>query len=190
MIHRQSDCLRLALCLLISCSIQPAIAQTATLEIDANKVENTISPTLYGQFAEFMFEDVKGGLSAELIRDRGFDEQPNALGLPRYWERDPDDRNDDGALRFAWDADVYLSVDGDQNTLPSQHSLRVEIRGDGGQRRGIHQGWIPIRSGVEYHGYLWLKTADYVGDVEVALEADQTGGESYAHTMLTQVSND
>ena len=79
-----------------------------------------------------MFEDIKGGLSAELIRDRGFDEQPNALGLPRYWERDPDDRNDDGAMHFTWDADVYLPVYGDQNTLPSQHSLRVDIHGDGG----------------------------------------------------------
>src|SRR5262249_50881185 len=48
---------------------------TATLTIDANKAENPISPTLYGQFMEFMFEDIKGGLYAELIRDRGFDEQ-------------------------------------------------------------------------------------------------------------------
>ena len=169
-----------------------AIAQTATatLAIDANQVENLLSPTLYGQFAEFMFEDIKGGLSAELIRDRGFDEQPNALGLPRYWERDPDDRNDDGALHFTWDADVYLPVDGDQNTLPSQHSLRVEIHGDVGQRRGIHQGWIPIRSGLEYHGYIWLKGADYAGDVEVTLEADQTGGEQYASATLTQITGD
>ena len=112
-----------------------AQTQTATLTIDASKVENALSPTLYGQFAEFMFEDIKGGLSAELIRDRGFDEQPNALGLPRYWERDPDDRNDDGAMHYTWDSDVYLPVDGDQNTLPSQHSLRIEIAGDGGQRR-------------------------------------------------------
>ena len=101
-------------CLLIGCCLTSAIAQTATLEIDANKVENTLSPTLYGQFAEFMFEDIKGGLSAELIRDRGFDEQPNALGLPRYWERDPDDRNDDSALHFTWDVNTHLPNDYNQ----------------------------------------------------------------------------
>src|SRR5205807_9702853 len=56
--------------------------RTAFLAIDAAKVENAISPTLYGQFAECMFEDVKGGLYAELIRDRSFDEAPNSLGLP------------------------------------------------------------------------------------------------------------
>jgi len=139
------------LSMLIS-SLTLASSQTAALKIDANKIENVISPLLYGQFAEFMYQDIKGGLSAELIRDRGFDEQPNALGLPRYWERDPDDRNDDAAMHFAWDADMYLPAESDQNTLPSQHSLRIQIRGTDSQRRGIHQGWIPIRSGIPYHG--------------------------------------
>jgi hypothetical protein len=53
---------------------------------------------LYGQFDEFMFEGVKRGLTAELIRDRSFEEGPIAVGLPRNWERDPDDRNDDPGL--------------------------------------------------------------------------------------------
>jgi len=178
--------------ILTCCCVASAIAQTATatLEIDANKVENPISPTLYGQFAEFMFEDIKGGLSAELTRDRGFDEQPNALGLPRYWERDPDDRNDDGAMHFTWDKDTYVPVDYNQDALQTQHSLRVDIRGDAPQRRGIRQGWIPIRAGVEYHGYMWLKSDDYVGDIEVKLEADQTGGDEYASATITHVAGD
>lgn len=190
MTHFPKSCYGFIWCVLIYALAAPATAQTATLDIDATKVENVISSTLYGQFAEFMFEDIKGGLSAELIRDRGFDEQPNALGLPRYWERDPDDRNDDGAMHFAWDADVYLPVEGDRHTLPSQHSLRVDIHDESGQRRGIHQGSIPIRAGVEYRGYLWVKGADYVGTVEVTLEADQTGGERYASATVTQIAGD
>ena len=170
-----------------------AIAQsgtTATLTIDAAKIENVISPTLYGQFAEFMFQDIKSGLSAELVRDRGFDESPDAQGLPRHWERDPDDRNDDGAMQFAWDSTVYTPVDGDANTLATQHSLRVDIQHDEGQRRGIRQGWIPVREGIEYHGYLWLKGTDYNGSVTVALEADETGGEQYASATLADISGD
>ena len=179
-------------CLLICVLIAGANAQSAraTLTIDANKVENLISPMLFGQFAEFMFEDIKGGLSAELIRDRGFDQQPNAIGLPRYWERDPDDRNDDGSLHFKWDAEVYLPAGVDQNSIAIQHSLGVEITGDGGQRRGIHQAGIPIRAALEYHGYVWMKGENYSGGVTVALEADQTGGEEYARTMLADVSRD
>ena len=171
-------------------SLNPASSQTATLKIDANKVENVISPLLYGQFAEFMYQDIKGGLYAELIRDRGFDEQPNALGLPRYWERDPDDRNDDAAMHFGWDGDIYLPAESDQNTLPTQHSLRIDIRGEDSQRRGIHQGWLPIRAGVQYRGYVWLKSEGYAGDVDVALEADQTGGEQYASATIAQIAGD
>jgi len=163
---------------------------TASIAIDASKIENRISPTLYGQFAEFMFEDVKGGLHAELIRDRGFDEAPNALGLPRYWERDPDDRDDDDALHFTWDAGVYLPARSDANTLSTQHSLKIEITHQDGRRRGIRQGWIPVRQGLEYHGSLWLKAEDYSGTVTVGLEADETGGVRYASTVIENVSGE
>ena len=73
--------------------------QKASITIDSRKVENQISPLLYGQFIEHMFEGVKYGLHAELLRDRSFEESPNAIGLPRYWERYPDDRADDYAAR-------------------------------------------------------------------------------------------
>ena len=42
-----------------------------------------------------MFEGIKSGLTAEMIRDRGFEAVPNVIGLPRDWNRYPDDRNDD-----------------------------------------------------------------------------------------------
>src|SRR5678816_3347046 len=83
---------------LLWAAVSPAFAQntqTATLTIDTRKVENRVSPLLYGQFLEFMYEGIKGGLHAELIRNRSFEEPPNAIGLSRNWERYPDDRNDD-----------------------------------------------------------------------------------------------
>jgi len=174
--------------LCLSC-ISPVKAQDlqATLDIDATTVENRISPLLYGQFAEFMYEDIKGGLYAELLRDRGFDEQPDALGLPRDWERYPDDRNDDSRMKFRWDSAVYYPTKGDAQTLSAQHSLRIDIRGSDNQSRGIRQGWIPIREGITYHGYVWLKSDDYKGVVSVALEADETGGERYAVADLENI---
>ena len=71
-------------------------------------MEGQIDTRLYGQFLEFMYEGIKGGLSAELLRNRGFEEAPNAIGLSRHWERYPDDRNDDYGLSFGWDADGRL----------------------------------------------------------------------------------
>jgi len=154
-------------------------AQTASISVDARKIENRISPLLYGQFLEFMFEGIKGGLHAELIRNRSFEEAPNVIGLSRNWERYPDDRNDDYALSFASD---------DQFSYPSQrkeHSLRVKA-GDGViPRHGVYQPRIPVRAGAEYRGYIWLKTSDYDGRVTVAIESDVNLGEVYAAADLS-----
>src|SRR5260370_38630501 len=67
----------------------------ANIDIRADQVEGQISPLLYGQFDEFMFEGVKSGLTAELIPDRGFDAAPNAIRFPRASAPAPHDRNHD-----------------------------------------------------------------------------------------------
>ena len=189
----------LLLCVLL-CTARVSIApaqttQTATITIDARKVENRISPLLYGQFLEFMYEGIKGGLHAELIRNRSFEEPPNVIGLSRYWERYPDDRNDDYALAFHWDDEVAYPQQrkskletGERET--KEHSLRVEA-GDGViQRHGFYQPRIPIRAGVEYRGYLWLRTNDYTGAVTVALESDVDEGEVYASADINGIAGD
>ena len=140
--------------------------QTASITIDTSKVENRISPLLYGQFMEFMFEGIKGGLHAELIRNRSFEEPANVIGLSRNWDRYPDDRNDDYALTFHWE---------DQFSYPplrKEHSLQIRAGEGVIERHGIYQSRIPIRAGVEYQGYLWARSDDYDGRVTVALESD------------------
>jgi len=165
-------------------------AASARIIIDAAKVEGEISPTLYGQFDEFMFEGVKGGLSAELLRDRSFDSAPNSIGLPRYWERDPDDRNDDSVLHFHWDDKVFYPPTRLTSTDVPDHSLRVDLDSSDGQRHGIHQSGIPVRKGMSYHGYFWAKATSFNGDISVALEADRTGGQSYGSAEIRDISND
>lgn len=181
------SCFLILLCLLVAVFAQPHLtaaqtSQRASISIDARKVENRISPLLYGQFLEFMYEGIKGGLHAELIRNRSFEEPPNVIGLSRNWERYPDDRNDDYALTFHWD---------DKHAYPQQrkiktdsevkeHSLRVEA-GDGViERHGIYQARIPVRSRLEYRGSLWLRTTDYKGNISVALESDSDQHQVYA----------
>src|SRR5207247_10739445 len=92
-----------ALCIAASASGSAGQRPSVRIEIDAGRIEGRISPLLYGQFIEFMFEGVKRGLHAELIRNRSFDEEPGAIGLSRYWERYPDDRNDDYGMSFSRD---------------------------------------------------------------------------------------
>jgi alpha-N-arabinofuranosidase len=156
---------------------------TASIRIDAGQVVGEISPLLYGQFLEYMFEGIKGGLHAELLRDRSFEEAPNAIGLPRDWQRYPDDRNDDFALRFAWDDSISYPGRAAEDGKP-EHSLRVEV-GEGVIRRhGVYQPRVPVREGITYHGSLWLKADGFRGRVVVALEPDVLGGEPYAEDVI------
>ena len=166
-------------------------AEEARILIDAARVEGRIDPRLYGQFLEFMFEGVKGGLSAEMVRNRGFEEAPNAIGLSRHWERHPDDRNDDYGLSFLWDDTVAYPVSlQDMIAKPVQHALRVDVGGGVIERHGVYQPRIPVRAGVPYPGYCWLKTTGYDGRVLVALEEDVSGGRTFAEAEIRDVGGD
>jgi alpha-N-arabinofuranosidase len=141
-----------------------------------------------------MFEGVKGGLHAELIRNRSFEEAEGGAGLSRYWERYPDQRNHDYALNFLWDAEVAYPS---QRTLivktderEKGHSLRVEAGNGAIRRHGIYQARIPIRAALEYRGYVWLKGSDYQGAVTVALESDINLGDVYAAAEINGIGSE
>jgi alpha-N-arabinofuranosidase len=162
----------------------------ATISIDATKVENSLSPLLYGQFAEFMFENIKGGMHAELIVNRGFEETPNVLGLSRYWERYPDNRNDDFAITFAWDQEEAYPSAQRAGSDRREHALRVRTTRGVVPRHGVFQSRIPIRPGLEYRGYIWMRAAKFDGRVTVSLEADVSDGEIYAEADIAGIGTE
>jgi alpha-N-arabinofuranosidase len=166
-------------------------ALTASVRIDAATVANRLSPQLYGHFVEYMFEGIKFGLHAELLKNRGFEEAANAAGLPRDWEREPNDRNDDRETTFARDAGVAL-VPGETPfpADPSAHALRLAIKARYDGPRGIRQSRVPIRGRVPYHASFWLKSADYDGAVTVALGQDREGGRVHASASIDRVTAD
>ncbi len=183
------------LCLFASTAIAQAPPATATLHVDAARVENHISPRMYASFVEMMAEDVKWGLTAEMIHDRSFEETPDYLGLPAAWRLEPDERNDNvGAIRFVQTADdAYPRVS--QATNAAEHSLRITLAPADitDTRRGLSQGRLSVRAGQSYRGYLWARVPvsdGYAGNVNVALEADETDGPTYARATVTNVSGD
>jgi alpha-N-arabinofuranosidase len=168
-----------------------AQADQARVVVDARTVEGRIDARLYGQFTEFMYEGMKGGLAAELVRNRGFEEPPSPIGLSRHWERYPDDRNDDYGMSFVWDAEEAYPVRLDfLDEKPAQHSLRADLVEGIIERHGVYQPRIPVRAGIAYFGNLWLKTTGYEGTVTVALEEDKTGGAVYAETEIRGIAGD
>jgi alpha-N-arabinofuranosidase len=156
----------------------------ASIRIDATKEAGELSPMLYGQFLEYMFQCIKGGLHAELIRNRSFEEPANVVGLSRYWEQYPDGRNDDFALHFAWDDSTSYPDRVNQDTGRRERSLRVDTFPGVITRHGVWQGGIPVDKGLEYEGYLWLKTTGYEGRIDVALEPEVEGRHGYAEASI------
>ena len=143
-----------------------------SIRIDASRDVGEINPMLYGQFLEYMFQCIKGGLHAELIRNRSFEESAGAVGLSRYWEPYPDDRNHDFALDFAWDdSTCYPERRNPGHGQPGAIAPgRRPSRSDHAARR--LSGGIPVDRGREYLGSLWLKTTGYDGRIEVTLESE------------------
>jgi alpha-N-arabinofuranosidase len=168
------------------------------IRVDASKRLNPISPMLYGQFAEFMFENIKGGLWAELLQNRGFEREAPLPSACHYWERYPDNRNHDPGLYF--DGEEFgLSDDG----YPAQSAGRAQLLVCTTRQempRGIYQAGIPIRPGIPYKGSIWLKgislrnrrraestNEPFRGSIRVGLERDTSGGTVYAHAELTDI---
>lgn len=168
---------------------------TATVQVDATHVENHISPRMYSAFMEVMAEDVKRGLTAEMLLDRSFEQPTDYLGLPAHWQLEPDERNDNvGAIRFAQTTDAAYPVT-DTATQKANHSLSVTLTpGDiTDARRGFSQGTLSVVAGQSYRGYVWAKLPAknaYAGNVRVALEENNTDGTTYATATLSGMAGD
>ena len=150
---------------------------------------------MYASFVEMMAEDVKRGLTAEMLQDRSFEEAPNYLGLPAEWQLEPDERNDNvGAIRFMpTEEEAYPKIN--RATGAAEHSLRISVHpGDiTDNRRGLSQGRLSVRAGKTYKGYVWAKVPEkdaYSGDIQVVLEQDVTDGASYAQAVVSGIHGD
>lgn len=71
---------------LATATLLTANAQTATLDVDASQKGVDISPTLYGLFYEEINHAGEGGLYAELIRNRSFEEMDQGIRPRRFDE--------------------------------------------------------------------------------------------------------
>lgn len=171
----------------------------ATVRIDASQRLNPISDLLYGHFAEFMFENIKQGLWAELLVNRGFEDIAPPPAAAHYWERYPDTRNHPNGFLLGGEAHG-IREQGYPPALANRAqvltNLLTEQRG-----HGIYQPRIPLREGVTYVCSVWLRATDarrgesgvetsgtFAGTLEVSLEEDRSGGEVYAVSELAGIS--
>ncbi len=173
----------------------------ATIRVDASSRTHPLSELLYGQFAEFMFENIKQGMWAELLVNRGFEDLAPPPAAAHYWERYPDTRNHANGFALGG-VSMGLSEQGYPPTFENRAQVLVNTLPEQ-QGHGIYQANIPLRGGVTYRGSVWLRATGvrrsgarvdpegpFQGSLRVSLEEQRSGGRVYADHTLENIPAD
>ena len=139
----------------------PPTSQNATLRVDLNRLGAPISPTLYGVFFEEINHAGDGGIYAELVRNRSFEDGET----PQGW-----------SLVAQGRAKGNIGIDTTQPLNANQkRSLRVDVSDASGGGVGVaNEGYwgIPIRQGKEYQFSFHARCNNlFNNSLQIALES-------------------
>ena len=137
-------------------------AEEAILSIAVDQPGHPVSPTLYGIFFEDINCSADGGLYAELVRNRNFEDS----ATPDYWESLGPEAGE-----------ATLAIDSAQPVSPKNpHSLKVSVGPLKGARAGVvnHGFWgIALGKGEVYQLSLFARGASgFAGPLTVTLESN------------------
>lgn len=147
-----------------------AFGQTASIQVDFTAKGLPISPVLYGLFFEEINHAGDGGLYAELVRNRSFEDAPQ----PQAWLLS----DNGGKSRIATDTSQPLNAN-------NPRSLRWEIDEGAGRVSLVNEGYwgIAVQKGKRYRLSLHARRDErWRGALTVSLQS--ANGEVYAqHTL-------
>ncbi|MCQ2096072.1 MAG: family 43 glycosylhydrolase [Bacteroidaceae bacterium] len=177
----------------------PVMAQETPINIDLSKKGNVISQSLYGIFFEEINHAGDGGLYAELVQNRGFEEHvlPSsmkyengravAIDSPNYEHRN----NRKWSIPWDVEAKKYLgwsvksvqcelSREVKQQTLPlhpntpNAMQLTISSMQQGGKAQLINSGYwgMGFKDGEKYDLRFYVKSSDYKGDITARIVDD------------------
>jgi alpha-L-arabinofuranosidase len=157
----------------------PGAAGPATLTVEVDKPGVKVSPTLYGIFFEEINCAGDGGLYAELVRNRSFEDSDK----PDHW-----------SLLASAARKGEMAVDTSKPmTEKNRRSLRLAIAKDGEGKVGVtNGGWwgIALAKGATYDLALWARAGDgFTGPIEVTLESAD-GKTAYAERKVEGLGAD
>ena len=173
-------------------------ASTAVINIDTTQKGPQINPRMYGIFLENVNHAVDGGLYAELIQNRGFEDAKPPEGYiyrdGRWVDSPARNAYDAGFDRFGyftnglpfWSLVKEGAAQGSMNldmndplTPESPRSCRLEINDASSGRLGIanHGFWgIGVAQGEKFKLSFWARCADgFKGPLTATLEDDNGG---------------
>jgi len=112
------------------------------IEIDAASIIAKVNPNIYGNFIEFIDDCINKGMWAELLLNRGFEnEDSNNDGVSEPWY--PTGMND--IVKYSMD---------EYNSYNSRYSQKIEVVNHYGGYGGIAQGNLRIFNNETYNGYV------------------------------------
>jgi hypothetical protein len=151
-------------------------AAPATLTVAVDKPGHAISPMLYGIFFEDINCSADGGIYAEMVRNRNFEDSDK----PEWWE----------AVSNSADG-VQLTVDSAAPISPKNpHSLRVKIANPTNGQAGVANGgfWgMAVTKGQTYELSLFARGGeDFNGPLTISLES--SNGKVYAQKIIRSLA--
>ncbi|MEO8110209.1 MAG: alpha-L-arabinofuranosidase C-terminal domain-containing protein [Ginsengibacter sp.] len=190
--------------------------QSATITIDASKKEAPVSPTLHGIFFEEISHAGEGGLYAELIQNRGFEEANIPPGMtlqndfivppktPGFtlpgnkvsdWKMEWPIKTDYPAWSFKANGNATLQVSRtDINPLNSATSQSLQVAISKADKNNsaeiINEGFwgINVIKSNSYNLNFYLRSNNYRGDVKVMLQSED-GSVLAAYTFSSVTNN-
>jgi alpha-L-arabinofuranosidase len=160
--------LLLAITAVVLTGASAARSQTATLTIQLDHPAHAVSPTLYGLMTEEINYSYDGGLYAEMVRNRTF--QDHGFGGVAHW-----------SIVHKGTSVAAMAID--QTEGPSsalQHSLVISVKqADPANQAGVrNEGYwgMVLRPNTTYKGSLYAKAdSTQVGPLSVSLINDNSG---------------
>jgi alpha-N-arabinofuranosidase len=177
-----------------------AYPATATITVDLNKRGPALNPRMYGIFLEEINHGVDGGLYAEMIRNRGFEDakppegfsfRPGSEGRPGRWMAAGynaaafgkfDYFNTDGTMKDfpfwslikegATEGSMNLDTNNPLNSA-GPRSLRLDIDDAGSGRLGIaNEGFfgVGVAAGKKYNLSIWARGEGFSGPLTASVE--------------------
>ena len=164
---RRSLALGLLVALLLSTVVSARASEPPTLSIDIHQVKGKVSPMLYGLMTEEINYSYDGGLYAELLRNRAF--QDNRRSQPFHW-----------FVYESGNSDASMTMDtstGPSRALPLSLALTVRSATTAEPAGISNEGFwgIPVRPHTVYQGSFYAKAADpSIGPIAVRLIDNDT----------------
>jgi alpha-N-arabinofuranosidase len=169
---------------LLTIAVAPVTAQSppAKLNIQLSAPLHAVSPTLYGLMTEEINYSYDGGLYAEMVRNRTF--QDHGFGGVAHWN-----------IAHKGNSSATMSID--QTEGPSaalQHSLLITVtQADPANQAGVrNEGYwgMALRPNTTYKGSLYAKAdSAEIGPLTVALVNNNTG-KSLASAQVQDLSTE